>query len=363
MGRRGDTGNREKGGLGVMIRNPDSARTKIDFAPRCPPVSVSPRPPISASPPPRVPASPRPLFPVSPRRIFAPLVVVTLILTSVIANAQSRRPQKNTTQSSHVRETLSPDALDLVERAINVACLERRRDPQGSVPIDDMQGRPSLPVRSAEAIEGAERAQRMLPVAKALVIESLNQLATEYSFSSRSARLNLQQAINRVRLVRRIKPDMESRDNASVLLRNPGTITFGTIFLAGLPSDEGMISVLGHELVHIADGNNGGLRLLYRAIGDRASDLTGLSIRGQRAEELTSDLVGALAVRSFVAASPSYDPLPRRISRAVAHNCVAQDEGDEDHLSPRNTIRALLALNPNLTYELVYGREMKKDTR
>ena len=332
------------------------------------PLTPSPCHPISLSPCLRVPpfarlpisASPRPRVPTSPRRILAPLVIFALLLTGVSASAQNGRPQKNTTQSSHVRETLSPDALELVERAINVACLERRRDPQGSVPIDDMQGRPSLPVRSAEAVEGAERAQRLLPVAKALVIESLNQLAKEYKFSSRTARLSLQQAINRVRLVRRIKPDMESRDNASVLLRNPGTITFGTIFLAGLPSDEGMISVLGHELVHIADGNNAGLRLLYRAIGDRASDLTGLSIRGQRAEELTSDLVGALAVRSFVAASPSYEPLPRRISRAVAHNCVAQDEGDEDHLSPRNTIRALLALNPNLTYELVYGREMKR---
>jgi hypothetical protein len=35
---------------------------------------------------------------------------------------------------------------------------------------------------------------------------------------------------------------------------------------------------------------------------------------------------------------------------------VDQDEGDDDHLSPRNTIRALLALNPTLSRELVYGR-------
>ena len=31
---------------------------------------------------------------------------------------------------------------ELVERAIDVACQERRRDPQGSVPIDEMQGPP-----------------------------------------------------------------------------------------------------------------------------------------------------------------------------------------------------------------------------
>lgn len=319
-----------------------SPRLLISLSPHLP----APRPRFSTSPCPRVPTS---LF-----------LVLTLLAGSVNASAQAKRPQKRTSQSSHAREVMTPEAREMVERAIEVACTERKRDPKGSVPIDDMQGRLSLPVQSVEAVAGAERAQRLLPVAKTLVIQSLNQLATEYKFSSTSSRSNLQQAIRRIRMVRRIKPDMESRDNASVLLRNPVTITFGTIFLAGLPSDEGMISVLSHELVHIADGDNASLRILYRAIGNRASGLTGLSISGQKAEELTCDLIGAVAARGFVADSPGYDPLARRLSRAVAHNCVAEDEGDEDHLSPRNTIRALLSLNPTLTRELVYGREIRR---
>jgi hypothetical protein len=149
---------------------------------------------------------------------------------------------------------------------------------------------------------------------------------------------------------------MDSRDNASAFLQNPHTIIFGTIFLAGLPSDEGIVSVLSHELVHIADGGEDSLSWLFRAVGVRASGLTGARISGQRAEELTCDLVGMLAARSFVSATPSYEPLPRRISRSLAHNCVEQDEGDDDHLSPRTTIRALLTLSPTLSRELVYGR-------
>lgn len=294
-----------------------------------------------------------------PARLSASLLLLIVAGSSTFANAgsQRRRAPTRIPQASHASEAMSAEARELVERAMEVACNERRRDPQGSVPIDEMQGRPSLPVRSAEAIAGSERAQRLLPLAKELVIESLTRLASEYKFSSRSSRLRLQQAIQRVRMVRRIKPDMDSRDNASVLMRNPVTITFGTIFLAGLPSDEAMISVLGHELVHIADGDRDALLMLYRAIGTRASALTGLDIRAQRAEELTCDVVGALAAREFVADTPDYVPLPRRVSRAVAHNCVEQDEGDEDHLSPRNTIRALLSLNPALTRELVFGRE------
>lgn len=285
------------------------------------------------------------------------LIAGAAAFASETAQAQKPRTPNTNSQSSHARETMSAEARELVDRAMEITCTERRKDSKGSVPIDDMQGRPSLPVRSAEAVAGAERAQRLLPIAKDLVVESLNKLATEYSFSSTTARRNLQRATQRVRLVRRIKPDMDSRDNASVLMRNPGTITFGTIFLAGLPSDEAMISVLSHELVHIADGDHAALLSLYRAVGDRASALTGLDVREQRAEELTCDLIGALSAREFVGATPNYEPLARRVSRVMAHNCVAEDEGDEDHLSPRSTIRALLSLNPALTRELVYGRE------
>lgn len=282
-----------------------------------------------------------------------------LILSTVSGSlAQSRQPSRNGSHSSRLRETMSAETRDMIERAIEVVCTDRKMDPKGSIPIDDMQGRPSLPVQSMEAVAGAERAQRLLPIAKKLVISSLQQLASDYQFQkARGYQLRTEGAVARVRAVRRVKADMDSRDNASVFLRAPHTITFGTIFLAGLPSDEGMISVLAHELVHIADGDQDSLRPLFSTIGERASALTGLRIREQRAEELTCDLIGALAARSYVADAPSYEPLPRRLARAVAHNCVDEDEGDEDHLSPRNTIRALLALNPTLMRELIFGTE------
>lgn len=287
-------------------------------------------------------------------------LVITLAGVSFAALAQKRknvRLQRNVSLTSHSRESLSPEAREMLELASVVVCKERLRDPKGSLPIDDMQGRPSLPVRSPEAIAGAKRAQRLLPIAKGLVVITLRQLAKDYAFrSTRSFEPGLQRAIARVEVVRNIRPDVASRDNASVFLRNPHTIVFGTIFLAGLPSDEGIISVLAHELVHIADGSEDSLNLLFKAVGNRASKLTGLKIHDQRAEELTSDLVGTLSARSYVVAAPSYEPLPRRLSRSMEHNCVDQDEGDDDHLSPRNTIRALLALNPMLSHELVYGR-------
>ena len=87
-----------------------------------------------------------------------------------------------------------------------------------------------------------------------------------------------------------------------------------------------MISVLAHELVHIGDGDGDALRPLFRAVGARASQLTAMRVRDQRAEELTCDLVGTLAVQTFITKTPNYDPLPRRLARSIEHNCVEEDD-------------------------------------
>ena len=290
---------------------------------------------------------------------FAPLRLCgnLLLLALCFSTALAQRPTKPGSHSTRVRPSMSAEAKALLEDAIGVVCTQAKLDPKSSVAIDEMQARPSLPVQSPEARAGAERAQKLLPVAKNLVITSLRQLATEYGFQkSPKFNLKLRLAITRVNEVRRVRPDMEARDNASVYLSRPHVITFGTIFLAGLRSDEGMISVLAHELMHVADGDNDSLRTLVSAVGNKASDLTGLDIHGQRSEEITCDLIGAMAVRSYIVSTPDYESISRRLARSIQHNCVELDEGDEDHLSPRNTIRAILALNPGLVRELINDR-------
>jgi predicted metallopeptidase len=284
------------------------------------------------------------------------LCVMFLIGVSLAPGAFAQ--VKSGSHSTRANPSMSAEAKALMEEAIGVVCTEAKLDPRSSIAIDAMQARPSLPVHSPEARAGAERAQNLLPLAKSLAIAALHQLASEYGFQkSPKFQTRLRQAIARINAVRRVRPDMESRDNASVFLSRPRVITFGTIFLASLRSDEGMIGVLAHELMHIADGDNDSLRALVAAVGNKASDLTGLDIHGQRSEEITCDLIGAVAVRRYIGDTPGYESFARRLARSVQHNCVEIDEGDEDHLSPRNTIRALLALNPVLVRELINDRE------
>ncbi|HKP81833.1 MAG TPA: hypothetical protein VJT69_07435 [Pyrinomonadaceae bacterium] len=282
------------------------------------------------------------------------LLLLSLLFASFSTALAQERSGSHTTR---VRATMSPEVKALVEEAIGLVCTQAKLDPKSSVAIDEMQARPSLPLHSPEARTGAERAQRLLPLAKTLVITALRQLSTEYGFEkSPRFKLRINQSIARINSVKRVRPDMESRDNASVYLSRPHMITFGTIFLAGLRSDEGMISVLAHELMHIADGDNDSLRPLVSAVGNKASELTGLDVHGQRGEEITCDLIGAMAVRAYVGETPGYESITRRLARSIQHNCVEVDEGDEDHLSPRNTIRALLALNPALVRDLINDR-------
>src|SRR6476469_5340778 len=284
------------------------------------------------------------------------ILTVLLLLASFFAPSTltAQTEGKSGSHSTRPKGSISPEARALVEEAIGVVCNQAKLDPKASMAIDEMQSRPSLPVQTQEAKSGAARAQRLLPVAKSLVVAALQELAKEYGLNrNRNLSVRIQQGIARVNAVKNVKPDMESRDNASVFLSRPHTITFGTIFLAGLRSDEGMISVLAHELMHIADGDHDSLRLLVSAVGTKANSLTGMDIRGQRSEELTCDLVGARGGRAPTADTPGYESITRRLSRSIEHNCVDVDEGADDHLSPRNTIRALLSLNPVVVRELI----------
>ena len=84
----------------------------------------------------------------------------------------------------------------------------------------------------------------------------------------------------------------------------------------------------------------------------RAARATRFRVAGHRAEELTCDLVGVMVARAYIARTTSVEPFARRTARAVEHNCVTRDETDLAHLSPRRTLRTLLALEPAFAREI-----------
>ena len=155
------------------------------------------------------------------------LFIVSLIIFTNGSFAQNSRPAKTGAHSSSAREAFTAADRKLVERAIGATCAERIRDPQGSTPIDEMQSRPSLPVNNPDALSGARRADRLLPTTRRLVINAIVQLAKEYElYDAGISRSRITSATSRVDSVKRVKADVDARDNASVALREPRTNFF-----------------------------------------------------------------------------------------------------------------------------------------
>src|SRR6185295_3641241 len=99
------------------------------------------------------------------------LLLLVFVLASSLTFAQRRRSGSH--PSAAPREVLTNEDREMVETAMGAVCTERAKEDRGSLAIDDMQKRPSMPLQAPEVVRGAARAQRLLPVARDLVVSSL----------------------------------------------------------------------------------------------------------------------------------------------------------------------------------------------
>src|SRR5690242_3469813 len=85
---------------------------------------------------------------------FTFVLAIAFLIELATANslAQNRR---NGAHSIVAPETFTAADRTLVDRAVGATCSERVRDPFGSMPIDEMQARPSLNVNNPSAVAGA----------------------------------------------------------------------------------------------------------------------------------------------------------------------------------------------------------------
>jgi hypothetical protein len=218
-----------------------------------------------------------------------------------------------------------------------------------------MAAQSALPLTDARVIDGKKRAERLLPVAKKLVPSTLSRLAADYNLEP----LSLSWIRARVQAVNTIKPEVEAHDNSYWRPSEPNAIIFGTIFLAGIRSDEAMITVLAHELTHAINGTDQSLQPLFARLGARASEIGMLPIQGNVAVELTCEAVGLQVMRAHIGKALGKGTA-KHLARAVGKNCVQRDLADANHLSPRETMQVLLALEPGLIKALAVAEEKKR---
>jgi hypothetical protein len=249
------------------------------------------------------------------------------------------------------QESISAVNNDRVEKAITFICQDRKRDPEASLPIDVMATQSPLPLTASRVIAGRDRAQSMLPVAKRLLPFALNRVAARYGLEPLSSKW----IVGRVQSITVIRPDVAERDNASWHPSEPNAVIFGTVFLSALRSKEAMLAVLAHEITHAINGTDNALQPVFSRVNQNSSSVSLTAV-----EELVCELIAIEVVRDYVSQTSSYGPQNRRLARPLQKNCVSLDLSDAHHLSPRNTMRTLLQLDPKLNFSRAHNSKSKQ---
>ena len=271
------------------------------------------------------------------------ILVVLMLLWAQLMEAPSGAQTHNRERFQVDEQRSAIEDQDTIDRAMTTICEERVKDPQGSIPIDEMAMQEPLPLNDRRVIAGRERAQRLLPVAKRLVPVVLNRLATAHNMKV----VTPVWISSRLEIINNIKAEIKEHDNAAIRFSEPQSIIFGTVFLAGLRSDEAMLAVLAHELTHVADGQEHVLQPLFSRVGVRVLEVSRRMIQEDAAKELTCEMVGIQVVQQYLGKASGKGKI-RRLVRPLEKNCVRRDLSDDTHLSPRETLRMLLMVEPDL---------------
>jgi hypothetical protein len=277
-------------------------------------------------------------------QVFSAITLAIALTTAAFVGEQPGTAQHRRKQTPARAPKSEVATAESVERAIAAVCKTRHSDPRVTISIDDMARTAPVSLSDPRVIEAHSRAQRLLTIAKRLIPFAVKRVSIDNGLEP----LNLRWIITRVQLVKNIRPDVAARDNAAWRPSEPDTIQFGTIFLLGLRSDEAMIAVLGHELTHAINGTDQGLQPIFTRVGVKANHV-GRPVGLNATMELTCELVGLEVARDYISQTKEHGISSRqRLARALQKDCVATDQSDENHLSPRETMRSLINLQPSL---------------
>jgi hypothetical protein len=133
-------------------------------------------------------------------------------------------------------------------------------------------------------------------------------------------------------------------------------------YASDLNSDDEAVFVLAHELTHVA-ARSGDLRRFIDSITESVRRSANVGPTEDQREDLACDFVGELVLRRFITDNPTSESASVRLSRVLGYESTAErfarawedfcasyngDPGDDSHLKQYQTIRALLALDPEL---------------
>ena len=279
--------------------------------------------------------------------VFGGVVALTIPLEGWTRN----KVDPNTSVTRANLGDLAPEQLEQLAVDVLSRLSENRRALTTTVPLPVSDS--SNESQKTRVHAGMKNARRLLPIARQLTIGSLAEL-TKKSDLSKERRL--------IASVTRIALDSKLGGSAEVCEDDLSVIHVGTEYAGYLTSDDEVMLLLGHELTHVAV-RSGRLSRYIDEIGERVRRTAHIENNEQQKEELACDFTGAEVLRVFIATHPNneksadrfsrvfgYESRSERLTRAWIDFCAAYngDPGDQEHLNEQQTIRSLLALDPEL---------------
>lgn len=268
-----------------------------------------------------------------------------VILLAIAFDHLKGRPPGNV---AHNAQSHALGRHDLAEpdKAILHRLCEIKRDGLSGTPYSDEDLRRKDSQAWQQADSGINNAKRLLPLAKRLTLESLEDLAASYGIQADE----LRQAEDNISAVDTVVIDEYLGDTASVDEESPAEISIGHNYALYLNRDEEAILLLGHELTHVA-ARNGNLLQFFSHVALTAESLAKVHPADDQKEDLGCDFIGEQVFKRFVRLHPANESIAERFSMAFGYYCELdedEDDSDEEHLSQRDTLQALFGLDPEL---------------
>jgi hypothetical protein len=273
------------------------------------------------------------------------------LLVTAPLNRQASAPSKSDSTPLDVAR-LSPTELETLALDALTALHEKR----GPAPIQELGAVTDSwdqPENPRQIRLGMKNVRRLLPLAKKLTLESLNEMLKATSLSREK---HLVAAVHHVVL----NPSLSN--TAQVCEEDLSMIHISPDYAAYLTSDDEAMLMLGQELTHVAV-RTGRLKHFIENVHEIARTTVNLEFNEEQKEELACDFTGAEVLRRYIALHPTaetnterfsrafgYEPLSERLAHAWQGFCATYngDPGDAEHLSQDQTFRALLGLDPEL---------------
>lgn len=281
---------------------------------------------------------------VFPLRAFISGIILTVLAVGVGVAYLLEKPTRQIKHAANTHYNKRNPGMSVESSALRRLCDESREHPKKlAYNEEDLERGDKRAWRQAN--EGIANAQRLLPTARSLTINALHKRAGEFGVEAS----DLQQAEDNINAVDLVLLDKDLGNLSEVDEDYPREIRVGAEYALYLTADEEVILLLAHELTHVAVESDQ-LDPFIENIAGKSEELASVFPTEDQKEDLACDFVGEQALEQYVTLYPANVSTAERLAIGLGQDCSSgKDDDDEEHLNDSATLKAIFALDPELS--------------